>query len=347
MERRRGSQAHYRRSARCKPARPARTACEDDTDLPCVRTCPSTVTRARVRQLETEGDRQAVPRADRWTDGSSCASQPPPFPERTHDRSRQSHRLKRHEDRRHTTEDHMTTCALVSAANAPARPSPANGTSLRTLRSFSKGGRNTDITLDAPVSNVMTTTSFGDPQGMPLSVGNDSGSWPRCRKNFVGGHPAPDVSPFNVFGRSCSGVLQPPGAQRRPEGRAALLRPGAGPRWPVSCHRNADTTLDAPVSNVLTTCFGRRPAGSAPSGGQRWGVPAVSRAIAYDRKTPSSRPACAKPKRLRFGEGRPEPSPSTVLGTGYARRRGGTCFVDASTKRGPSTAPPVGRLRSG
>lgn len=51
----------------------------------------------------------------------------------------------------------MTTCALVSAANVPARPSPANGASLRTLRSFSEGGRNTDITLDAPVSNVLTT----------------------------------------------------------------------------------------------------------------------------------------------------------------------------------------------
>lgn len=170
----------------------------------------------------------------------------------------------------------MITCAVVSAANVPGRPSPANGAwRPRALQSFSEGGRNTDITLDAPVSNVMTTTSFGDPQGMPLSIGNGSASWPRCRKNFVGGRPAPNVSPSNVFGRSCSGLLQLPGLLRRPEGRAALLRRGAGPRWPVSCHRNADTTLDATVSNVLTTCFGRRPAGSAPPGGQWRGVPAV------------------------------------------------------------------------
>jgi hypothetical protein len=60
-----GIRGNHRTSTRCEPARPARTACEDDTDLPCVRTCPGTFTSARVRQLETEGDRQAVPRADR------------------------------------------------------------------------------------------------------------------------------------------------------------------------------------------------------------------------------------------------------------------------------------------
>jgi hypothetical protein len=65
MGRPRVSQAQHRTSTRCKPARPARTACEDDTDLPCVRTCPSTFTSARVRQPETEEGRQAVPRAER------------------------------------------------------------------------------------------------------------------------------------------------------------------------------------------------------------------------------------------------------------------------------------------
>lgn len=207
------------------------------------------------------GDRQAVPRANRWTDGSSCASQPPPFPERTHDRSCQSHRLKRHEDRRQTSEDHLTTCAYRSAANEPvhllSEASAKEGASSEALAK--EGRRNADITLDAPVSNVMTTTSFGDPQGMPLSVGNRSTSWPRCRKNFVGGQPAPNVSPSSVFGRSCSGLLRPPGLQRRPEGRAASLLCGAGRCRLVCCRRNADETLDAPVSNVVTTCFDRRP----------------------------------------------------------------------------------------
>jgi hypothetical protein len=55
---------------------------------------------ARARQLDTDGNRQAVPRADRWTGGSSCASQSPPVLERAHDRSRRSHRLKRHENHR-------------------------------------------------------------------------------------------------------------------------------------------------------------------------------------------------------------------------------------------------------
>ena len=55
---------------------------------------------ARVRQPDTDGDRQAVPRADRWTDGASCAFQPPPVWERAHDRSRKSYRLRRHEGHR-------------------------------------------------------------------------------------------------------------------------------------------------------------------------------------------------------------------------------------------------------
>src|SRR5260370_38806894 len=57
-----------------------------------------------------------------------------------------------------------------------------------------------------------------------------------------------------------------------------------------------------------------------------------ARAVACDKKLPSSRP---------------EPSPSTSLGAGYARRSGGTCSVASATRRDPSATPPFGRLRSG
>jgi hypothetical protein len=43
--------------------------------------------------------------------------------------------------------------------------------------------------------------------------------------------------------------------------------------------------------------------------------------------------------RLFIPSSRPEPS--------AARRSGGTCSVVSATRRGPSTTPPVGRLRSG
>lgn len=115
---------------------------------------PRAFTGTRARQLETEGDRQAVPQADRRTDGSSCAAQPAPFPERTHDRSCQSRRLKRHEDHRRTS-DGMTTCAHRSAANEPVRPSPANGGWLpQALRSFSEGGAR-------PAPDVFPSNVFG------------------------------------------------------------------------------------------------------------------------------------------------------------------------------------------
>jgi hypothetical protein len=91
----------------------------------------------------------------------------------------------------------MTTCALASAANEPARHSPADGAWLRrdaawrALRSFSEGGvrparcrRNGDKTLDAPVCSVSTTILVGDPRGMLLFVGNGGAFHPSVGKLY-------------------------------------------------------------------------------------------------------------------------------------------------------------------
>jgi hypothetical protein len=160
----------------------------------------------------------------------------------------------------------MTTCAPMRAANEPARLWLEDGAWLRrdvarrALRSVSEERarpvrcrRSADKTLDAPVSNVSTSILVGDPQEMLLPVGNGSESQSSHRKNLVGPRPAPNVFPSNVSGRSSSGSLQPPSPRRSPEGRAASLLRGAARSRPVCCRRNADETLDAPVSNVPTT----------------------------------------------------------------------------------------------
>src|SRR5262245_51244819 len=111
----------------------------------------------------------------------------------------------------------MTTCALVSAANEPARRWPADGAWLRrdsgqrALRSFgeresrpARGRSNGNGTLDTPVSNVPSQFLVGDPRGMPLSVGNGGAFRPSGPENFIGARPAPNVFPSNVFGRRSS-----------------------------------------------------------------------------------------------------------------------------------------------
>ena len=99
----------------------------------------------------------------------------------------------------------MTTCALMSAANEPARFSPTDKAWLwrgvarsRPVRSRRNGGE----TLDTPVSNVSSTILVGDNHGSPRLPGNGGAFQPSGQKNSVAARPAPKVFPSNVSGRT-------------------------------------------------------------------------------------------------------------------------------------------------
>ena len=76
----------------------------------------------------------------------------------------------------------MTTCALISAANEPARFSPTDGAWLRRAAARShpaRSGRNGDGTLDTPVSNVVSTLLAGrafQPSGRENFIGAPAGA---------------------------------------------------------------------------------------------------------------------------------------------------------------------------